>query len=190
MKRFLMFMMFAAIMMATSAQAAKGQMYFAGNFAFGILTDSEAAAVEISFDPGFGFIGAVGYDMGEIRVEGEIGYRLFDIDERTIPPSPPISTDGDFKALTFMVNGYYDIEMPNSPLTPYVGFGLGFVDNEIDVTGVGSASEEEFAYQVMLGLGYEISPNTVLTAGYRFFGFTNNEGAYTHELNLGARFMF
>ncbi len=191
MKRFLMFAMFAAIMMATSAQAAKGQMYFAGNFAIGILTDAEEAGVELSFDPGFGFIGAVGYDMGEIRVEGEIGYRLFDIDEVTIPPFPPISTDGDVRALTFMVNGYYDIEMPNSPLTPYVGFGLGFLDFDIDVAGLGQVvSETEFAYQVMLGLGYEISPNTVLTAGYRFFGFTNNEGAYTHELNLGARFMF
>jgi len=44
MKRFLMFMMFAAIMMATSAQAAKGQMYFAGNFAIGILTDAGAGS--------------------------------------------------------------------------------------------------------------------------------------------------
>jgi len=169
MKRFLMFAMFAAIMMATSAQAAKGQTYFAGNFAFGIATDLEDdVGDELSFDPGFGFIGAVGYDMGEIRVEGEIGFRIFDFDEATIGGFT-FPVDGDITALTFMINGYYDMEMPNSPLTPYVGFGLGFLDFELDATGGGSISETEFAYQVMLGLGYEISPNTVLTGGYRFF---------------------
>ena len=190
MKRFLMFMMFAAIMMATSAQAAKGQTYWAGNIAVGILTDFEPGGVEISFDPGWGLNGAVGYDMGEIRVEGEIGFRLFDVDEITVFPSPPISVSDDVTALTFMVNGYYDMETPNSPWTPYVGFGLGFLDISIDITGGGSFSETEFAYQGMLGLGYESSPNTVLTAGYRFFGFTDNDGAFIHELNLGARFMF
>jgi len=150
----------------------------------------EPGGVEISFDPGWGFNGAVGYDMGEIRVEGEIGFRLFDVDEITVFPFPPISVSDDVTALTFMVNGYYDMETPNSPWTPYVGFGLGFLDISIDITGGGSFSETEFAYQGMLGLGYESSPNTVLTAGYRFFGFTDNDGAFIHELNLGARFMF
>ena len=188
MKRILIFVIFAAIMMATSEQAAQGKMYIAGNFGFGILTDSDDQGVELSFDPGWGLNGAFGYDMGQYRVEGEIGYRMYDLDEVRIG-GVPIPVDGDVTALTFMANGYYDHDM-GSPLTPYVGFGLGFVDVEFEVTGVGTFSDTEIAYQFMLGAGYDISPTTVLTAGYRFFGFTDNDGAFVHELNIGARFMF
>ena len=194
MKRFLMFAIIAAVFMVTSpVQAAQGQMYASGNLAFGILTDMEDEGVEISFDPGWGLIAAVGYDLGVYRVEGEIGYRMFDTDEIVVPGVGTFSLDGDVSVLTFMVNGYYDVAM-GGPLTPYMGFGLGLVnaDFEATVPGFGTVSESdtEFAYQLMLGAGFEMNPNMVLTAGYRFFGFTDNDGAFSHELNIGARFYF
>jgi opacity protein-like surface antigen len=64
---------------------------------------------------------------------------------------------------------------------------LGFVD----LSGnTGGSSGTEIGYQLMAGVAFEVSPQAALTAGYRFFGFTDNGGAYVHELNLGARFMF
>ncbi len=151
------------------------------------------AGEEISFDPGWGLTGAVGSDLGAYRVEGEIGYRMFDLDEFTdAGGSTPV--DGDVSALTFMANGYYDFEMGGSPLTPYVGLGLGLIysDIEIVIPGFGTFSDDEIdgAYQVMLGVGYDINPTTVLTAGYRFFGTMESDAIMIHDFGLGARFMF
>lgn len=189
MKRFLMTLVVAAVFMATSAQAANGQLYASGNLAFGILTDTDDSGLEISFDPGWGLNGAIGYDMGQIRVEGEIGYRDYGIDEVRIFGTP-FPVDGSVSALTFMVNGYFDFEMSGSPLTPYVGLGLGIADFDIEISGVSADAGSELAYQFMAGVGYDVAPNTVLTAGYRFFGFSDNAGSFVHELNIGARFMF
>ena len=187
MKRFAMFMIFAMVFMATSAQAApRGQLYASGAFALGILTDRDVGNISISYDPGFGFFGAVGLDMGQFRVEGELGYRRFSIDEVRVSGSP-VPASGHASVVSLMANGYFDIEMSNSPVTPYLGVGLGFVD----LSGnTGGSSGTEIGYQFMAGAAYDISPQAALTAGYRFFGYTDNEGSYVHELNIGARFMF
>jgi hypothetical protein len=43
----------------------------------------------------------------------------------------------------------------------------------------------------MLGLGYEINPDTVLTAGYRLlWGIGIEENLLVHDFNIGARFLF
>ncbi len=63
MKRLLMFMMVAAIMMATSALAADKKLYVSGNVGYNILTDMDGDPGEtISFDSSFGFLLAMGYD--------------------------------------------------------------------------------------------------------------------------------
>ncbi len=189
MKRFLMTMIVAAVFMATSAQAAKGKLYFAGNVGFGFATDLEEGNVEVSFDPGWNILGALGYDMGQFRVEGEIGYHEVGIDEVTVG-GVPFPVDGDASALTFMANGYYDHEMGNSPLMPYVGLGLGLADTDVEITGVSVGGDVEFAYQFMVGAGYDIAPNVVLTGGYRFLGIADSGAPDIHEFNFGARFMF
>ena len=126
------------------------------------------------------------------RVEGEIGYRMIDVDEATIGGFT-FPVDGEVTALTIMANGYYDHDM-GSPLTPYVGLGLGFVDADFEITvpGLGTfeTSDTEGAYQVMVGIGYEISPTTVLTAGYRFFSIFESDPLMVHDFSVGARFMF
>jgi opacity protein-like surface antigen len=189
MKRFLMTLVVAAVFMATSAQAANGQLYVSGNLAFGILTDTDIGGDTISYDPGFGIMGAVGFDGGQFRIEGELAYRDYGIDTVTISGTA-FQGIGSISALSFMANGYADIEIPNSPLTPYVGVGMGFVDLSFNVGGTSYASGTEVAYQFMAGTAFDISPKAALTVGYRFFGFTDNEGSNVHELNIGARFMF
>ncbi len=136
MKRFLMTMVFAAVFMATSAQAADGKLYFSGSDGI------------------------------------------------------PLPIDVDLSALTFMAYGYYDVEMKNSPLTPYLGVGLGLVSSEIDGGVFGSADEEDFGYQFMVGLGFDVTPSTLLTADYRFLGIADSDSPNTHAFIFGARFMF
>jgi OOP family OmpA-OmpF porin len=187
MKRFLMVMVVAAVFMATSAQAANGKLYFSGSAGVSITDDLDFPGLNISFSPGFNVGGALGYDMGQFRVEGEIRYSSVDVDEVNGVSFP---ASADLSALTFMANGYYDHEMRNSSLTPYLGFGLGFVDSEVSVAGFGSTSETDLGYQFMVGLGFDVTPNTILTAEYRFLGIADSDAPNTHAFIFGARFMF
>jgi OmpA-OmpF porin, OOP family len=193
MKRFFVIMIIAAMFMATSAQAADGKMYFALGAGASLPTDvDDDTGTNISFDPGWNVTGALGYDLGMVRVEGEIGYRMFDIDTVTGVGVPPGVT-GDVSALTFMANAYYDFDM-SSPLTPYLGFGLGVSDADVEVTAPGlgtlKSGDTEFSYQFMAGAAYDISSTMALTAGYRFFGIADSESPDIHEFNVGARFWF
>jgi opacity protein-like surface antigen len=187
MKRFLVTMVVAAVFMAASASAANGKMYFSGSAGLSITEDLDFPGINISFSPGFNVGGALGYDFGQFRAEGEIRYSSVDVDEVN-GISSPISVD--LSALTFMANGYYDIEMANSPLTPYIGAGLGLVSSEIDAGALGSADEEDFGYQFMVGLGFDVGKTTVLTAEYRFLGIADSDAPSTHAFIFGARFMF
>ena len=187
MKRILMTMVCAAVLMATSAQAASGKMYFSASGGLSITDDLDFPGINFSFSPGFNVGGAVGYDFGQFRAEGEIRYSTVDLDEVNGIASP---ISADLSALTFMANGYYDHEMGNSPVTPYIGAGLGIADSELDATGLGSTSETDFAYQFMLGLGFDINSSTALTAEYRFLGIADSDAPNTHAFIFGARFMF
>ena len=101
-----------------------------------------------------------------------------------------------------MGNGYIDFPMP-SPFRPYLGAGLGFaiVDLEADNFGL-TANDSDLvaAFQLMAGIGYEISPKATLTFGYRYFttsdpSFNAAFGAFdteftSHDFLFGARFRF
>jgi len=187
MKRLLMVLMIASVFMATSAQAANGKVYFSVNAGLTLTDDMDVPGLNLSFDPGYNVGGAVGYDFGKFRAEGEITYRSSDLDTAN---GAAVTVDSDVSALSFMANGYYDHEMGNSPLTPYVGFGMGVVDSDLNVTGTSVGSETNFAYQFMLGLGYGITPNVVMTGGYRYFGVADSVVPNSHEFVFGARYMF
>ena len=70
----------------------------------------------------------------------------------------------------------FDIKT-NSEITPYIGGGLGVANVAIDnlslsmngVTILGSEDDTVFAYQVGLGIGYEINDEMTADFGYRYF---------------------
>ena len=210
MKRFILMAIFALVFITTSAHAADKGMYVSGNLGLSIADDTDLSVfgiefATISFDPGFTIGGAIGYDYGNIRVEGEIAYHFWDMDEGTVGPIAPGCPctgpiDGDASALSFMLNGYYDFQITNSSLAPYLGGGIGGANINGDITVLGDDSDIVFAYQLMAGIGFEINPSTTLTLGYRYFATTDPEieifGApveftvSSHDFSLGARFMF
>lgn len=204
---------------ASFAHANDKGPYFSGNLGLSILSDSDTNLpgffnAEVTFDPGFMLGGALGYDFGTFRVEGEIAYRLNDTDEGTIvgiPGSGPVT--GDVSALSVMANGYYDFHPANSPVVPYLGLGIGFANVTADVTAPNIStlaliddSTIVFAYQIMAGIGYKISPVTTFTADYRYFrtsdpefetgpafipGLPDFETEYNnHSFNVGVRHSF
>jgi OOP family OmpA-OmpF porin len=187
MKRILMSMVIALMLMATSAQAADGKLYFSASGGLSLTDDLDFPGINISFSPGFNVGGALGYDFGQFRAEGEIRYSSVDLDEVN-GISSPISAD--LSALTFMANGYYDHEIRNSPLTPYIGVGIGWVNSELNAGALGSSDEDDFGYQFMVGLGFDITSAAILTAEYRFLGIADSDAPNTHAFIFGARFMF
>ncbi len=180
------------------AQSGPQSLYLSGNIGFGIQSDSKltGSAGQFDNDPAFVINGAIGTQLKEnFRVEGEIGYHLNAADRTSN------GQDFSFSVISFMGNAYFDIPT-QSPLTPYLGLGLGF--------GIAGGSEDSFgssdsdlvgAFQFMAGLGYDISPKMTLTFGYRYFTTTDPafalagpgffETEYTsHDFLFGARFKF
>ncbi|MCH7650877.1 MAG: porin family protein [Nitrospinae bacterium] len=198
MKRFTGFLL-AGLLLLTAAPAWAQQAYLSGNIGFGIRPDARlsGAPVDIQNDPAFVIHGAIGVEMNPtIRIEGEIGLHNNTADLF------PFSNEFTFSMVSFMGNGYFDIPT-NSPLRPYLGAGLGFAvaGVEEDVGGLTSTDTDLVAaFQLMAGLGFDISPKATLTFGYRYFttsdpnfftAFGPLETEFTsHDFLFGARFRF
>jgi opacity protein-like surface antigen len=182
------------------AQAGPQSMYMSGNIGFGIrpdATDKGPVGGRFENDPAFVINGAIGVELNPmIRIEGEIGYHHNTADV------PGFIDEFTFGVVSFMGNGYFDIPT-QSPLRPYVGAGLGFaISNLEDEAGgfVADDSDMVAAFQLMAGLGFDISPRATVTFGYRYFTTTdpdyNIAGTFismdytSHDFLFGARFRF
>ena len=137
-----------------------------------ILSDSNISGggidTDAEFDPGYAARSAVGYAYdGGWRAEIEVGYRENGVD--TIGSS---AGSGDSSALSGMINGYYDFRS-DSPLTPYVGVGLGLTQVEADGYSPvsGSSIDDDdvaFSYQGIVGASWAVGDALALTADYRY----------------------
>ena len=177
----------AVLLCATASQAQERGVYgeLRGGAVF--VTDADATNLgglngTMSNDTGFLLEGAVGYSYGNgVRAEFALGYRQNDLDEFEVPPVAPVSADGDFSAFTVMGNVYYDFDLDGtggigSGVTPFVGAGIGaaFVETEVRAFGGVPLSAEDqddtaFAWQIIAGLAYEISPDVTATVSYSYF---------------------
>ncbi len=200
MKRFTGFLL-AGLLLLTAAPAWAQQAYLSGNIGFGIRPDADfsGTTVDLQNDPAFVINGAIGVELNPtIRIEGEIG-----LHNNTADLLPFSANEFTFSMVSFMGNGYFDIPT-QSPLRPYLGAGLGFavagVEEENIFGATSTDSDLVAAFQLMAGLGYDISPKATLTFGYRYFttsdpGFNTAFGPFeteftSHDFLFGARFRF
>ncbi|TYC52050.1 porin family protein [Rhodobacterales bacterium] len=121
----------------------------------------------------------------------------------------------DIDVWTFMLNGYVDIGTWNR-ITPYVGAGLGasyvstsnitFQNPDGSTGSYDSDGNWNFAWALMAGASYDITPNLALDAGYRYLNIGDGrskqfstagqtsrieyEDLSAHEFRLGARYTF
>jgi opacity protein-like surface antigen len=172
-------------------------LYLSGNIGFGIRPDAKTNGPDLQNDPAFVINGAIGIELNPmIRVEGEIG-----LHNNTADISP-LFNEFTFSMVSFMGNGYFDIPT-HSPLRPYLGAGLGFAvaGVEEEVAGLTSTDSDLVgAFQLMAGIGFDISPRATFTFGYRYFTTTDPsfftafgplETEFTsHDFLFGARFRF
>lgn len=199
---------FALVLGATGLQAA-GKFYAtlgagATFFPDPEVTDSTLPGVtgEIGTETGFNIHGAVGYRItSDFRAEAEFTYRQNDIDQLTIAAfglTASGAASGDVTSASGMLNGYWDIPV-SGMFKPYLGAGVGVsrIDAELTVAGVTAEGDDTvFAFQVMGGVQYDISSNTAVRVGYRYFGtadpeFGTTESEYqTHNIEAGVIFSF
>ena len=161
-------------------------------------------ARSIDFDQGYGAGVSLGYmppvaELGNARFEFEAYWRNSDADTKTVG-GVHSNANGELTSYAYMVNAYYDFRN-DSQWVPYLGVGLGWANVELDKTvGLGATADDDvvFAYQGMVGIGYEPTtiPNTIWSIGYRYFGSQDPEFGNvtadldTHNLEAGVKMRF
>ncbi|MFC1515627.1 outer membrane protein [Thermodesulfobacteriota bacterium] len=154
---------------------------------------------EVESETGLLIEGSVGYDFGPGRAEVEIGYRKNDIDNFS-GVGISVTGTGDTSALSFMFNGFFDIEN-QSIFTPFLLAGIGFAkvsadDVAIAGTVLGSEDDTVFAYQFGLGVGMAATDKVHIELEYKYFATSDPdfglfESEYSsHNILLGLRFVF
>jgi OOP family OmpA-OmpF porin len=133
-----------------------------------------APGSKVKFDPGFraGLTG--GYQFIDwFAAEVEVGYMENRIDSIT---GADRVHDAWFGNVPFLVNGKF--QYPNSsPLTPYIGAGVGFSEAFISVGQIaiggtslhGDINDTVFAWQGFAGLRYRLNDRMGLSLEYRYF---------------------
>ena len=127
----------------------------------------------INNDNGFMAGGSVGYNYtNNLSVELAWDYRSND--SKTNFSNGTSFNDGNFASNIFFVSGKYTFDtIPQTNLRPYIGAGLGYVQ-EIDldlVTGgveYSYSKNNEMAYQFMTGITYTLTKKIDLDAGLRY----------------------
>ena len=145
----------------------------------------------VDYKRGYDIDGILGYDFGAFRVEGELGYKRAKLDEfqfdsgditaintalnrpagvgdPTVPGLAAITAsdfdlNGRVSVLSGMVNALADFGDENS-VSFYAGGGFG----RARVKALGD-SDSAWAWQVIAGMRYAISPNIDLGLKYRYF---------------------
>ena len=140
---------------------------------------------------GFDVDALAGYDLGMVRLEGELAYKRASLQDTKVDPGLSgtangtlfFDTTGHLSIFTGMVNALLDFGDDNG-WAGYVGGGAGYAQvkysQNIDLTGLDfSDSDNSFAWQAIAGVRYAISPSMDVGLKYRFFNASNlvfNEG--------------
>ena len=151
--------------------------------------------------------GAIGYVWAfpeapaDVRLELEGSYRKAPYDSIAFADGTFWLVDGDLEFLTGMVNLIVDFHL-GQHLVPHVGFGLGrtqirwrdiVVTDELSVvTAFADTKEDVTMTQVIVGLGYRLSPGLIIDTEYRLFNPNdpNFNGLMANEFTVGFRMIF
>uniref|UniRef100_B3EQI6 Surface antigen msp4 family protein n=1 Tax=Chlorobium phaeobacteroides (strain BS1) TaxID=331678 RepID=B3EQI6_CHLPB len=175
------------LIIGTTATACAATPYVSGSAGIAMLEDSDlGSGFTWPYDTGLALAVAAGLDMGNLRLEAEVGYQDNGIEE---------SDDLEINITTFMANGYYDLELPLNPVKPYVTAGIGVADVNAKGFSFDDDSSLVLAGQIGVGAGFAVAPMVNLDARYRYLMTTDAEfdgdpdkiGIDSHNVMLGLR---
>ena len=205
MRKYLLTAVAASALAATPALARDGSGYIGAEG--GIVIDADA---DLDFDADFdgdvfededvfdidfktGFDGDLigGYDFGMFRVEAELGYKTVKADDVEVdddfadfigldPTDTEFDIDGKAKVWSAMLNGLVDFGNEDG-LSFYAGGGLG----RAKVKMLGD-KDSAWAWQLIAGVRYAVSPNIDIGAKYRYFQTGNLEFEDSFDTGQGV----
>jgi opacity protein-like surface antigen len=167
MKKIFLPLLVAGICAAPSLAQAMSNPYVSLSGGIGLLNNSTVDGNDdaIEYDAGYLINGAVGMKGDNMRLEAEVGYHRNGVDS-SIYYGP---VGAHVSMWTFMANGYYDFELSNGDVSPFVMAGLGIADASISDGNWGQeSSSTEFAWQLGAGVGIKTASNTTVDFGYRY----------------------
>ncbi|HHL3632268.1 opacity family porin [Neisseria polysaccharea] len=138
---------------------------------------------------------SAGYDFGDFRIAADYTHYKTRKDHEQ---DSSYTLDSKIKLQSVGVSAIYDFDL-NSPVKPYVGarVGLNRFSYDDDDRREGYHATETFrktktGLGVMTGVGYNITQNVALDAGYRYNHWGNFDGmkVHTHEVSAGVRVKF
>ena len=136
-----------------------------------------------NMDTGWAAGGVVGYDFVGPRFELEGIYRQNTGTGTVAFPSGFANVRGRINQVAVMANLLYDF-LPGAMITPYIGAGAGVAFVDPSLSAGCTMCSTQFAYQGILGLGWNVDQNFRINLDGRYYA-TTNPGSYTNN-NLGV----
>jgi len=176
-----------ALPVVAQAQVPQPGFYIGAEGGLNWLLNTTILGSSVYPQTGFAAGGVIGYDFVGPRVELEGVYR----NNQHNVSFPGRAVSNQVGQLGVMANVMYDFAA-GSVITPYVGAGAGiaFVD------GDSSLGSTQFAYQGIIGLGWNVDTNFRVNLDGRYYGTTNPSVGGTSWTNnnftvmLGLQFKF
>ena len=179
------------------------EVYESGAYAslgagLGTWSDLEQGGTTTEFDSGFSFEGALGYDFGK-TLRTDITF------SSTTSNTTINSVDKDVNFKSFMANIYVDFPIDDSKFAPFLGFGIGSTEADLEETCTAAAdtdcTDNVFTYGINGGISYSLNPSTDIYGKVTYLGFSDititNTGAQTIIQNsetlsayIGLKFNF
>lgn len=194
MKKLILPILVAGICVAPSLASASMNPYVSISGGAGIMQDSSENGFSNAVQYGTGYLinGAFGLKNDAFRVEAEIGYHSNSIDSYYGLPYTPDTNN--LNLWSFMANAYYDFNMTDSDISPFIMGGLGLANVSWDYPG-GSEDDSVFAWQLGAGVAFRATKKLNIDVGYRYFSTADVDmfGGYkysigSHNIIAGVRF--
>jgi OmpA-OmpF porin, OOP family len=145
-----------------------------------------------SMNTGWAAGGKVGYDFVGPRIELEGLYRQNNGTGTVAYPNGTFANQaGTINQISVMANALYDFA-PGATITPYIGAGAGVAFVDPSISPGCTMCSTQFAYQGIVGIGYNMAPGWRLDLDGRYYG-TTNPGQYTNNnfsVMLGLTYKF
>jgi outer membrane protein OmpA-like peptidoglycan-associated protein len=174
----------AAAILALPAAAHSQSMFSPGTAYPGIYIGGEGGLnwllnnQSYVMDTGWAAGGKIGYDFVGPRIELEGVYHSNYGSGVVLFPGGFANVRGKIDQVSVMANLLYDF-FPGATITPFIGAGAGIAFVDTTIQGCNMCSTQ-FAYQGILGIGWNVSPAFRVSVDGRYYG-TTNPGAYTNN---------
>lgn len=161
------------------------------------LQTEKNSSIRQDYNTGFIVSGSLGYRWcNGLRLEAEYAYRRNCLSKLYFF-GRSFSIHGHFNSSSYMANLLWDVPLSNWGcncwnITPFIGGGIGYDVQKVISNNEGFTfreSKNNFAWQIIAGLGYPIFCNTDLSVEYKFHkgGF---KYIYSHSIGVGLTYKF